>query len=122
MSLKLIEVENEIVKGKNMNGKLVEGVLISRMERTMTIRDSDGNTHFCWTDQELEEKKETSPLTVKCRVVNPHGDIATFNSMSDAARAYEISLSAVSKKCKDGTTFAHGKMQGYRFEKVEAVA
>lgn len=121
--MKVIEIKPELAKAKKFDGnKLVEGFVISRMDKTMVIRDLDGNTHLCWADKKEKRSLQSinSPLAIICRVTSPCGKQEVYDSIAEAARAYEVASSTVSRICKLGRPFASGKLEGYRFEKMEA--
>lgn len=118
-----VKIEDEFVKCKTLKGVVVEGHVVSRLERTMVIRGVDGSVHFCWIDAEKEKslKAINSPQSIKCKATEPSGEVKVFDSITDAAKHYGVSQASVSKRCKEGKPALIGILKGYKFEKLEAV-
>lgn len=116
---------------ETIDGKMIDGKVIARYEKTMVVLSTDGYTHLCKLVGEpvkrerrfiINEKKsgknEKFLGKKKIRVVYPEGEYEDFPSMQIAGECFKVSRHAVSKYCNAERKIRHGRFKGYQFIKL----
>lgn len=113
---------------ETIDGRMIDGEITARNERTMVVLGTDGYTHLCKLVGEgvkrnhrfiINEKKPgkneryISKKTI--RVVYPNGEYEDFPSMQIAGERFKVNRHAVSKYCKLERKLRYGRFKDYEF-------
>ena len=116
---------------ETIDGKIIDGKVIARYEKTMVVLGTDGYTYLCKlvgegvkqerriiikADKPGKNEKFLSKNAI--RVVYPNGEYEHFQSMQTAGECFKVSRHAVSKYCNAERTIKHGRFKGYQFIKL----
>ena len=112
---------------KTIKGQEINGLVINRYEKTMSVAADDGGTYLCWLVGEAQPmvsfqpsnlKQKYSEVRIACRAIFPNGEFVDFMSIKAAADHYRMSSSTISRQIKNGEKLTSGKLKGVRFERV----
>lgn len=116
---------------ETIDGRMIDGEITARNERTMVVLGTDGYTHLCKLVGESVKQERRFIINEKkpgrsekflgkkaIRVVYPNGEYEDFPSMQIAGERFKVSRHAVSKYCSVERKIRYGRFKGYQFIKL----
>lgn len=113
---------------ETIDGRMIDGEITIRNERTMIVLGSDGYNHLCKLVGEGVKRERKFIINEKnpgrsernisgsaIRVIYPNGEYEDFRSMQIAGETFKISRHAVSRFCSSERKVAKGRFKGYEF-------
>ena len=122
-------------KYMTLQGEIISGEIVNRMENTVTISDEFGKRYLCrikdqgfhipaepsgrkgWRMLDLKEDNRSKESN-QIRAIEPNGNILDFRNTNTAAKHYASVCTTIARNCESSEPIRSGALKGYKFERI----
>ena len=123
-------------KYMTLQGEIISGEIVNRMENTVTISDEFGKRYLCrikdqgfhisaqasgpkgWKTLNLNKNNNRSKESDQIRAIEPNGNIIDFKNTNTAAKHYASVCTTIARNCESSEPIRSGALKGYKFERI----